>query len=92
MPRPERDDTEFPAWAGQLATVVDYQDWKRRMAKKKKNGNKPIEEMNEKDMFMEIMSIYTRRETTDAQRRKIYEAVVRIMSEPDKPDDEKPGA
>ena len=54
MPTLERDGAEFPEWAGQPARVVNYQQWKQRMAKKKKrNGDKPVDQMDVKDMLME---------------------------------------
>ena len=93
-----RDQGEPPAWAGQPALVVSYQDWKGRMAKKKKNGNKPVEQMTDSEMMIEIMNRYTSDKTTSADRRKIYIAVMKALSEPDKPDtpespdDETPGA
>jgi hypothetical protein len=98
MPAFERDGAEFPVWAGQPAPVLSYQQGKERMAKKKKNGNKPVEPRDEKDMLMNIINIYTSEETTDATRFKIYDAVMKALSEPDKPttpenpDDDKPGA
>jgi hypothetical protein len=98
MPAFERDDIEFPAWAGRPARILSYQQGKERMAKKKKNGKKPTEPMDEKDMLMNIINIYTSEETTDATRFKIYDAVMKALSEPDKPatpdkpDDDNPGA
>ena len=89
MPVVKRDRVEFPAWVGQPAKVFDYEHWKKKMAKgKKRNGDKkkPVEEMDEKDMFFEIMGIYSSPETTDEQRRKIFDAVMKVMSEPDKPE------
>ena len=87
MPAVERDQGEPPIWAGQPAPVVSYQEWKVRMAKKKKrNGDKTVDQMDVKDMFMEIMNIYTSKDTTDAQRRTIYFAVMKALSEPTKPD------
>ena len=87
MPTLERDGAEFPTWAGQPAPVVNYQKWKQLMVKKKKkNGNKPIEEMSESDMLMEIMNVYTSDDITEEQRRKIYIAVMKAISEPDAPD------
>jgi tetratricopeptide (TPR) repeat protein len=95
MPAFERDEIEFPAWAGRPARILSYQQGKERMAKKKKNGKKPTEPMDEKDMLMNIINIYTSEETTDATRFKIYDAVMKALSEPDKPekpDDDNPGA
>jgi tetratricopeptide (TPR) repeat protein len=95
MPAFERDGAEFPTWAGQPAPVLSYEKWTQRMAKKKKNGNKPIEQMTESDMIVRIINIYASEDTTDAQRRKMYDAMMKALSEPDKPekpDDHNPGA
>ncbi len=98
MPAVGRDQGEPPAWAGQPAPVVNYQQWKKRMAKKKKNGNKPVDQMTESEMMMEIMNLFTSEKTTNADRRRIYFAVMKAFFEPDKPDtpespdDDKPGA
>jgi tetratricopeptide (TPR) repeat protein len=89
----KREGEGIPAWAGRLAPVVNYEKWKKRMAKKK-NGGKRMEEMDEREMFLEIMGIYTSDETTDAERRQIYAAVIKVISKPkpDDDDDDKPGA
>ena len=100
MPAVGRDQGEPPAWAGQPAPVVNYQQWKERMAKKKKKngGNKPVDQMTESEMMIEMMNIYTSKDTTDEQRRRIYMAAMKAYFEPDKPDmpdkpdDEDPGA
>ncbi len=98
MPAVRRDQGEPPAWAGQPAPVVNYQQWKKRMAKKKKNGNKPVDQMTESEMMIEIMNLFTGDKTTNADRRRIYFAVMKAYFEPDKPDtpekpdDENPGA
>jgi tetratricopeptide (TPR) repeat protein len=92
LPLTRRAGEGLPAWAGRPALVVNYQQWKLRMAKKKRNGEKRMEEMDEREMFLDIMGIYTSDETTDAQRRKIYEAVIKAISGSDKGDDDKPGA
>ena len=86
MPAVGRDQEEPPAWAGQPAPVVNYQQWKKRMAKKKKNGNKPVDQMTEAEMMMEIMNLYTSDKTTNADRRRIYIAAMKAFFEPDKPD------
>jgi hypothetical protein len=97
MPALERDGAEFPAWAGQPAPVVSYQKWKQRMANKK-NSEMQIEQMTEADMFNGIIDVYTSDDTTDELRRKIYDAVMKAISEadrpdmPDIPDDDTPGA
>jgi hypothetical protein len=96
MPTLERDGAEFPAWAGQPASVVSYQEWKQSMGKKKKgNGQQNPEEMDVREMMFRIMEIYSSKSTTDEQRRKIWEAAEKIFAEPDHPDtpdDGDPGA
>lgn len=99
MPAFGRDQGEPPEWAGQPAQVVNYQDWKEHMAKKKKrNGDKPVDQMTESEMMVEMMNIYTSKDTTDAMRREMYMAVMKVISKPhkpdtpDKPDDDNPGA
>ena len=89
MPAFERDNAEPPPWAGQPAQVVNYEQWIKKMAKRKKNGGKkPYDQMDEREMFFEIMNIYSSENTTDEQRHRIFNAVVGIMSEPDKPEPE----
>ena len=92
MPAFERDNAEPPPWAGQPAQVVSYEQWIKKMSKgKKKNGGKkPYDQMDEREMFYEIMNLYSSDETTDEQRRRIFDAVVGIMSEPDKPEPDEP--
>jgi tetratricopeptide (TPR) repeat protein len=93
MPAFERDGKEFPTWAGKPAQVVGYEEWKKNMAKRKKrNGDKKksYEEMDEREMFLEIMQLYASDDTTDEQRRRIFDSVVSIMSEPDMPEPDAP--
>ena len=87
MPAFERDNAEPPSWAGQPAQVVNYEQWIKKMAKRKKNGDKkkPYDQMDEREMFLEIMNLYSSDNTTDEQRRRIFKAVIGAMSEPDKP-------
>jgi tetratricopeptide (TPR) repeat protein len=88
MPAFERDNAEPPSWAGQPAQVVNYEQWIKKMAKRKKNGDKkkPYDQMDEREMFFEIMNIYSSGDTTDEQRRRIFKAVIGAMSEPIKPE------
>lgn len=100
MPTLERDGAEFPAWAGQPAQIVSYQELKRRMGKKKKgNGKRKAEDMDVRDMMFRIMEIYCNDQTSDEQRVKIWEAAEKIAASkptepdtPDSPEDDKPGA
>jgi hypothetical protein len=72
------------------ARILDLQKWKKRMGKgKKENGKKHPQVQTVKDMMFRIMEIFTSRNTTDEQRRRMWEAVEKIAAEPDtpKPDD-----
>jgi tetratricopeptide (TPR) repeat protein len=86
---PEREHEGEAKQESQPARVMSLQKWKRKMAKKKKDEPEPEDE---REMFFWIMEVYARDETSDDQRRKIYEAVKKVMSEPDKtePDDDDP--
>jgi tetratricopeptide (TPR) repeat protein len=69
------------------ARVFNLEKWKKKMAKRKKNGDKKsYDEMDEREMFLEIMQLYASDDTTDEQRRRIFKSVVSILSEPDKPE------
>jgi tetratricopeptide (TPR) repeat protein len=90
MPEHEIDRLE-PNQSGQPARVLDFEKRKKKMAKgKKNNGEKQREVIPLKDMFMKIMEAYTSDTTTDEERYKIYEAVMKVMRErkPPAPDDE----
>ncbi|HVG19248.1 MAG TPA: hypothetical protein VNI02_09350, partial [Blastocatellia bacterium] len=52
---------------------------------KKRNGEKPNEELKAQEMLMRIMQFYISNNTTDEQRRKIYEYALKVLSVPDKP-------
>jgi tetratricopeptide (TPR) repeat protein len=71
------------------ARVLDLQRWKKKMGKgKKDNSESALEDVDEKEMLMRIMHIYTRDETTSEKRRKMYAAIEEIASEMDKTETE----
>jgi hypothetical protein len=54
---------------------------------KKHDSEKASEELTGQEMLMRIMHFYISQDTTDEQRRKIYEYALRVLSAPAKPDD-----
>ena len=54
----------------------------RKKGERKKNCNV----VTEKDMLIRLMEIFTNDDTTDDQRRKIWEAAEKILSEPQQPE------
>jgi len=71
------------------APVLNFQKWKAKMLKGDKDQNKKSR-MNEKDMLIRLMEIFTDNATTYEQKRKILEAAEQIISEPSTPDTDEP--
>ena len=94
LPMPVVEYVESVVKLDKPARVFELEKWKKKMAKgRKKNGDKkPYDEMDEREMFLEIMQLYASDDTTDEQRRRIFNAVVGILSEPDKPEPDDEGA
>jgi hypothetical protein len=63
------------------APVLDFQKWKAKM-RKKGDSKKSSKIATEKGMLVRLMEIFTDDDTTDEQRRKIWEAAEQIISEP----------
>jgi tetratricopeptide (TPR) repeat protein len=63
------------------APVLDFQKWKAKM-RKKGDSKKSSKIATEKEMLVRLMEIFTDDETTDEQRRKIWEAAEQIITEP----------
>jgi tetratricopeptide (TPR) repeat protein len=63
------------------ARVLDFRKWKAKM-RQRKNGQrkKNCDIVTEKDMLVRVMEIFTNDDTTDEQRRKIWEAAEMILS------------
>ena len=70
------------------APVLNFQKWKAKMLKGKKVQNKK-NRMSEKAMLIRVMEIFTDEATTDEQKRQIWEAAEKIISEPIKPNPDK---
>jgi hypothetical protein len=82
---PVRDvDLATPSADIQPARIIDFQERKKNMVKDKEDDNEN-EPVSLKDMFLKIMSAYASDTTTDEQRYKIYEAVMKVMREPKTP-------
>jgi tetratricopeptide (TPR) repeat protein len=69
------------------ARVVNLQQWKAKMGKEEKSPETPTL----LQIINQIILFYTNKNTTDEQRYKMWEAVAKIMSQPDpsktEPDD-----
>jgi tetratricopeptide (TPR) repeat protein len=73
------------------APVLDFQKWKAKMLKGKKVQTKKSR-VTERDMLIRLMEIFTSTETTDGQKRQIWEAAEKIVSEPGTPDSDQPAS
>jgi hypothetical protein len=77
----------------QPARVVNLQRWKTKMGKdKKENEGKPPKDLTPLQIINQIVLFYTNKNTTDEQRYKIWEAVAKIMYQPDPPEPDDEGA
>jgi tetratricopeptide (TPR) repeat protein len=69
------------------ARVLNYAEWKKKMVKEP-NGDEQdtqdLEEMSDKDIFLEIMHLTSQDEITRQQLEKILEAVQKITAKPKK--------
>jgi tetratricopeptide (TPR) repeat protein len=88
--QPERRQ---PSAAWSPAPVLNFREWKAKIRKSKKGPSKKSRKnLSEKDMLMRLMEIFTNDETTDEQRRKIWEAAEQISSESQPESDDTQGA
>jgi tetratricopeptide (TPR) repeat protein len=83
MPSVEHVESERAKY-NRPAKVTNLQQWKTRMGKE----DKPPEELSTKQMIYRIIGFYSNKDTTDAQRYEIYEAVEKIMSKSNPPETE----
>jgi tetratricopeptide (TPR) repeat protein len=73
------------AWSP--APVVDLQKWKAKMRQGKNSPRKQNRDViTEKDMLVRLMEIFTHDETTEDQRRKIWEAAETIAAAAQQPE------
>jgi tetratricopeptide (TPR) repeat protein len=93
---PVTEPAKSAARLDEPARVLDLQKWKKKMGKcKNGGGEKTSGELNGQQMLMRIMEVYISHDTTDEQRRKIYQYALKVLSvpaKPDLPDDDKSGA
>jgi hypothetical protein len=66
----------------EAARVLSIEDWKKKMVKEP-NGDdeKDLDEMNDKDLFMEIMRVASQDSITSEKLRKMVDAIKKIASE-----------
>jgi hypothetical protein len=69
---------------GQPARVLDYINWKKKMGKEPNGDQKNDDEMDDRDVFMEIMRLSSQPGMTSKKLWQILEAVRKVTSEPDK--------
>lgn len=76
------------------AQVLDFRKWKAKIRKvNKEQSRQNCNIVTEKDMLVRLMEIFTHDDTTDEQRRQIWEAAENILSAPQPPEsDDTPGA
>jgi tetratricopeptide (TPR) repeat protein len=84
LPMPAHEHDGKTTEQSQSARILSLEAWKRKMAKKKEPPPK-----HEREMLMRIISIFSSDETSNYQRYKIYESVMKALyeSENPKPDD-----
>ena len=63
------------------ARVLSYVDWKKKMVKEPNGDEKKLDEMNDKDLFMELMRVASDESLTSKQLRKMVDAVKKIACE-----------
>ena len=83
MPLAEHVESERVSY-NQPSKVTNLQQWKIKMAK----DEKPPEELSTRQIVFKIIDFYTDENTTNEQRHRIWEAVQKIMSQPNPPDTE----
>jgi tetratricopeptide (TPR) repeat protein len=92
---PATEPGKTAARLNEPARVLDLQKWKKKMGKGKNgSGEKTIGELNGQQMLMRIMEVYISPDTTDEQRRKIYQYALKVLSvpaKPERPDGDKAG-
>jgi tetratricopeptide (TPR) repeat protein len=87
MPLAERASRQAPPGATP-ARVLDLQKWKMKMGRGKMENSdkqKPVAEMNTSDMLLRAMQVFSDRTIPEEKRRKMIEAIERILDEPGTP-------
>jgi tetratricopeptide (TPR) repeat protein len=78
---PEPSPATGPPVKSGRARVLSIKKWKKKMGKE--NGEQNLDEMSDKDLFMEIMHQTSQGTITRKKLLKIISAIQRIKSEPD---------
>ena len=84
---PKREPSATPVHSAIFgpAPVVSLKEWKEEKMVKEQNGDddKDLDEMNDKDLFMEIMRVASQDFITSKKLRKMVDALKKIASEKD---------
>jgi tetratricopeptide (TPR) repeat protein len=77
---PEREPSDTPIQQGR-ARVLSIKKWKKKMGKE--NGEQNLDEMSDRDLFMEIMHQTSQGTITRKKLLKFLDAIQKINNEPD---------
>jgi tetratricopeptide (TPR) repeat protein len=70
------------------ARVLNLQQWKMKMAKdpnRDEQVKKSLADMSEKEVFLRAIELFSNTKIPESKRRKMLEAVEKILAEPDSP-------
>jgi hypothetical protein len=88
MPLVERVESQRTSY-NPSAGITSFRHWKTKMAK----TEKPPETLDTRQMILRIVSFFTDKATTTAQRCQIWEGIEKIMSQSNRPEpDDSEGA
>ncbi len=86
LPERERPESTRGRPFFQPSEVTSLKDWKNKMVKEPNGGNgdeKNLDEMNDKDLFMELMRVASDDSITSRKLRKMVDAIKKIATEKD---------
>jgi uncharacterized membrane protein (UPF0136 family) len=86
LPERERPESTRRSPFFQPSDVTSLEDWKNKMVKEPNGDNgdeKKLDEMNDKDLFMELMRVASDDSITSRKLRKMVDAIKKIASEKD---------
>lgn len=86
LPERERPESKRRSPFFQPSEVTSLKDWKNKMVKEPNGDNgdeKNLDEMNDKDLFMELMRVASDDSITSRKLRKMVDAIKKIASEKD---------
>jgi tetratricopeptide (TPR) repeat protein len=91
LPAPELSDSFGPTGSSvthpqQPARILNYAEWKNKMVKEPngdKKDKKSTQEMSEKDLLLRAMELFSNTSISEKKRRKMLEAIEKIVAEPE---------